>query len=234
MKPLLIAIAACAVTFGCSPDVAPNDPATAVKVTANSLEKPTDLLPLTSGNAWTYDVNTSLRTKEGTQSGTQTPTLKVTGRKGQKATVAFITDNKVRSTIVFQESASGVSQVSVGTVGKPASTFSPPTPMFQWPMKPEQEAKWSGTGFRAGVGDVGAMTSTLTYKGEMEVDTAAGRFKAYRFDSVQLYKVNSKEFGSSTSTWFVPKVGIVRTVEVVATPEAIRETVMKLKSYTVK
>jgi hypothetical protein len=191
-------------------------------------------MPLASGNAWTYDVSTTVRTKEGTNSGTQTPTLKVTGRNGQKATVAFIVDNKVVSNLVFQESAKGVSQVSVGAVGKSSNAFNPPTPMFQWPMKLDEESKWSGTGYRAGVGDTGPMTSTLTYKGEMEVDTAAGRFKAYRFDSVQLYKVNSKEFGSSTSSWYVPKVGLVRTVEIVATPEAVRETVMKLKSYTVK
>lgn len=234
MKALPLVIAGCAVVIGCSPDVAPNDPATAVKVTTNSLEKPTDLLPLTTGNAWTYDVNTTFTSKEGTQSATQAPTLKVTGRNGQKATVAFITDNEVRSNLVFHVSANGVSQVSVGNVGKPANTFSPPTPMFQWPMKPEQETKWSGKGYRAGVGDVGPMTSTLTYKGEAEVDTAAGRFMAHRFDSVQRYKVNSKEYGASISTWFVPKVGIVRTVEIVVTPEARRETVMKLKSYTVK
>jgi len=219
---------------GCSPDVAPNDPATQVNVTKNQLEKPTDLLPLAPGNAWVYDVAVTQRTQKGTESGTQSPTLKVTGRNGKTVTVAFITDNKVRSNIVFQETQAGISQVSVSAVGKPPSTFSPPTPLFQWPMKPNEEAKWSGKGFRAALGDVGPMTSTLTYKGETEVDTAAGRFMAYRFDSVQLYKVNGKEFGSSTSTWLVPKVGIVRTVEIVATPTAVRETTMKLKSYTVK
>jgi len=234
MKPLPLAVAACAFVVGCSPDVVPNDPATQVKVTTNTLEKPTDLMPLASGNAWTYDATTTERTETGTNSGTQTPTLKVTGRKGQRATVAFIVDNKVVSNLVFQESAKGVAQVSVGAVGKSPNTFSPPSPMFQWPMKPEEEAKWSGTGLRVGLGGVGPITSTLTYKGEAEVDTAAGRFKAYRFDSVQRYTVNSQEYGSSSSSWFVPKVGLVRTVEIVATPKSIRETVMKLKSYTVK
>lgn len=234
MKLITLAIAACTVVMGCSPDVTPNDPATQVKVTTNTLDKPTDLLPLSSGNAWTYDVNTTLKTKEGTQAGTQTPTLKVTGRSGKNATVALITDNKVRSTLVFQESTTGVSQVSVGAEGKPPSKFTPPTPMFQWPMKAEQESKWTGTGYRAALNDTGPISSTLTYKGESEVDTAAGRFKAYRFDSTQLYKADGKEFGSSTSTWFVPRVGIVRTVEVVDAPEFVRETIMKLKSYTVK
>lgn len=234
MKQIPFLLVVCAMAIGCSPDVTPNDPAKKVEVTSNTLEKPSDLLPLKVGNAWTYEVTMTLRTKEGTQSGSQTPTLKVTGLKGDRATLAFLVDNKVTSNVVLEKSDKGVAQVSVAPAGKPASSFSPPTPMFQWPMKVDGEVKWKGTGFRSGFANNGPMTSTLTYKGEYEVDTDAGRFKAHRFDSMQTYKINGKEFGNSSSTWFVPKVGIVRTAEVVATGDAIRESVMKLKSYTVK
>jgi hypothetical protein len=78
------------------------------------------------------------------------------------------------------------------------------------------------------------MKATLAYKGEREVDTPAGRMKAYRFDTTTTYMKGKTELGSTQSVWLVPKVGIVRSVEMVISPTLIRETEMKLESYTVK
>jgi hypothetical protein len=220
---------------GCGPDVGPASPDDQVKVLANELGKPADLLPLNSGNAWTYTMRTVERNQQGqARQSNATPTLKVSGMNGDKATIAFLNEKKLVSEVSFTRTEHGVVQNGLKAAGQSGRTFSPPLPLYHWPMKVGEKKEWSGTGFRSGLGDNGSMTSTLEYKGESEVDTPAGRMKAHRFDSLTKYKQNSKEYGSTTSIWLVPKVGIVRNLEIVIGPKTMRESELKLQSFTVK
>ncbi|MDQ2986068.1 MAG: hypothetical protein M3R13_05035 [Armatimonadota bacterium] len=234
MKFLILTCLAALAAFGCSPDVAVNT-SKEVKVLANQIEKPLDLMPLTTGSAWTYEVRQTIRNNQGqTGSGEVQSTLKVTGRKGRATTVAVIQDNKVRSTITFAETDKGISQSHIKDSAGAVRSFDPPIPTFQWPMKLEETRTWTGSGYRSAIGSTGKMTSTLTYKGELELDTPAGRMRAHRFDTVQKYKSGEAEYGSMQSVWFVPKVGIARSLEISSSPQGVRETDMKLKTYTVK
>lgn len=234
MKFLTLACLAAIATFGCSPDVAVNT-SEEIKVLTNKVEKPLDLLPLSTGSAWTYEVRQTVRDNKGqTGSGELESTLKVTGRKGRSATLAVIQEKKVRSTITFAENDKGVSQSQIMDAKGAVRSFDPPIPTYQWPMKPEETSTWTGSGYRAALGTTGKMTATLTYMGEYEVDTPAGRMLAHRFDTVNKYKSGEAEYGSMQSVWLVPKVGIARTLEITSSPQGVRETDMKLKTYTVK
>ena len=230
-----LALFGLAILVGCGPDVGPTRPEDQVKVLSNELGKPADLLPLSSGNAWTYTMRSVERNQEGqSRQSVATPTLKVSGMNGEKATVAFLNDKKLVSELNLMRTEHGVLQTGLKAAGKTGRSFVPALPLYHWPMKLGEKREWSGTGYRAALGDNGPMTSTLEYKGESEVDTPAGRMKAHRFDSLTKYKKNSTELGSTTSLWLVPKVGIVRNVEVVVGPKTIRESELKLQSFTVK
>ena len=219
---------------GCGPDIGPTNPDEQVKVLSNELSKASDLLPVKSGNAWTYTMRAVERNAEGqTREYSGTPTLKVTGVNGKNSTIAFIESDKVVSELLLTSTDGGISQRGIKSP-KATRSFAPPIPLYHWPMKAGETKEWKGTGFRPALGDNGPMTSTMEYKGESEVDTPAGRMKAHRFDTTTKYTKNSKEFGSTQSLWLVPKVGIVRNIEVVVSPNLIRETELKLQSHTVK
>jgi hypothetical protein len=226
---------AAAILVGCSPDVGPTDPNSKVNVTKNKVDKVSDLWPLQSGNAWTYEARQTVRTTDGRSGGTtQTPTLKVVSKNGSTATIGFIRENKLVSKLTVLETPKGITQKSIQGSKGPEQTFDPPTPLFEWPMKVDEERKSEGVGFREGLGSRGKFKTTLVYKGEYEVDTPAGRMLAHRFDTLQTYSQGSKEYGSTSSVWLVPKIGVVRSIELLATPQGLRETEMKLTSYTVK
>jgi hypothetical protein len=235
MKSLPFVTLAATLLAGCSPDVSAGDPASQVKVIDNKVESAADLFPLQPGNAWNFDATQTVRTKDGkTSVGTQTPTLKVVARNGNKATIGYIRDNKVMSKMTVLATNKGVAQSSVQATNGPIRNFEPASPLYEWPMKVNEERKSEGTGYRAGVDSIGKVKNTLVYKGESEVDTPAGRMRAHRFDSLTTYTVGNGQFGSTSSVWLVPKIGIVRSVELVAGPTGLRETELKLTSYTVK
>lgn len=223
------------VLLGCGPDVGPTNPEDKVKVLANEIDKPGDLLPLKSGNAWTYTVRSTAQNQQGaSRQSSGNPTLKVIRVSGANSTIALIESNKVISELEFVSGANSVSQQSVKAMGGPRRPFSPAIPLFHWPMKAGDKREWKGTGYRPAFGDTGPIRATLEYKGESEVDTPAGRMRGHRFDTTTKYTKNSKEFGSTQSVWLVPKVGIVRSIDLTSTPTAVVETEMKLQSYTVK
>jgi hypothetical protein len=224
-----------AIVLGCSPDTGPMNPEDQVKVLSNPIEKPADLMPMKSGNAWTYTLRATERNTSGQgRELAGNPTLKVTGQDGSKVTVAFVQENKLVSELLLTTNANGVVQRGIRAANGPTRTYTPAIPMYYWPMKPGETRDWKGEGFRVALGDLGPITSTLEYKGESDVDTPAGRMKAHRFDTTSIYKKGETELGSTQSFWLVPKVGIARSVEITVTGEVIRETEMKLQSYTVK
>src|SRR5687768_9928115 len=125
-----------AMLVGCGPDIGPTNPDDQVKVLANELAKPSDLLPIKSGNAWTYTLRAVERNAKGeTRQQNGTPTLKVTGIKDANFTIAFVDSNKVISELHMVSSELGVSQRGIKAPNGPARSFAPAIPLYQWPMK---------------------------------------------------------------------------------------------------
>ena len=224
-----------ALLLGCGPDIGPTNPEDRVEVLENELSSPRDLFPAKAGNAWTYSLRQVQRNAQGQSSeSTATPTLKVTGVNGDNCTVAFVESNKTVSELMFTMSDSGLVQRGIRSPEGGTRAYTPPIHVYHWPMKPGETRDWKGTGFRPATGNSGPMESTMEFKGVSEVDTPAGRMKAYRFDTVTKYKQGEQELGTTQSVWLVPNIGIVRNLEITIMPNVIRESELKLQSYTVK
>jgi hypothetical protein len=240
MKPFItVALLALAIA-GCSPtgtSTSASGPAE-TKVLSNPVSNARDLWPASIGNAWTYTIGQVRQTRTtAPTSGTAEATLKLVGTKpvtgGVVATFKIIQENKERSTLVFQITDKGVFQISTMTGGR-GGEFRPQLPALPWPMKVGEVKEWSGTGPSAGSGAIEPFKSSVIYKGESEVDTPAGRMNGLRVDSSQTTKVKGKPVTVTQSMWFVPKVGLVRSFEVIQTSDEIRQTDLRLKAYTVK
>lgn len=207
------------------------------KVIANTAGKPEDLFPFEKGNSWTYTVRRVQRTtKEGRQGEGET-TLKVREVRehalGKEAVLDVYEEGKKVSSVNFVVGPKGVYQTALSGPNLDIK-YNPAFPLLLWPIESGEETKWSGTGLRAADGKLGPIDAVITTKGEAELDTPAGRMKAFRADNVQTYKINGKEFQTRQSVWFSPKIGLVRTLDGFISAEEVRETDMKLKTYTVK
>lgn len=233
----LLTIVCCLAVAGCGPSGQPGGGAAKTKVLANTASGPSDLLPLSTGNAWTYTVLQTVSDARGRQkSGQSETTLKVDSVKdipgGKSAEIGVYAKDKRTSSVGFDVTDKGIFQSFLNA--KQNVPFKPPMPLMPWPLQPGQELKYSGTGYLPGPGKTGTINVTITYRGDSEVDTFAGRMKALRVDNMQTYTYQGKTFQSSQSIWFVPKVGLVRSFEILQLGAAARQTELKLKGYTVK
>jgi len=208
------------------------------KVLQNAVGSGSDFMPLAKGNSWTYEMTQSVRDRAGRQSrGMAEMTFKVTTvvdhGTGKRALVTVYNKTQPISTLSFLSNPKGVFQTSLN--GKHlTAVYNPPLPLINWPSKPGQKRTWAGMGYMAGINKNGKVKMDITYKGLAEVDTPSGRMKAHRVDVVQSYADKGKKYGTTQSMWFVPKVGLVRSLDLVSGINGTRQTDMKLKSSTRK
>jgi hypothetical protein len=94
---------------------------------------------------------------------------------------------------------------------KPTS-FNPPMLSVPFPIKDGQTTEYTGTGARMG-GMPGPFKVTHRTVGLQEVDTDAGRMSALCTESEFNFETEQKiKYVTNVSTWWAPKVGIVRYV----------------------
>ncbi|MGI8923313.1 MAG: hypothetical protein ACR2HJ_04620 [Fimbriimonadales bacterium] len=208
------------------------------KVLQNAVGSGADFMPLAEGNSWTYELTQMVRDKAGKQSrGVAEMTFKVTNvvdhGTGKRALVTVYNKTKPISTLSFLSNPKGVFQTSLRGKNLTA-VFEPPLPLIHWPSKVGQKRMWAGVGYMAGLNKTGKVKMDITYKGLAEVDTPSGRMKAHRVDVVQSYAENGKKYGTTQSMWFVPKIGLVRSLDLVSGVIGTRQSDMKLISSTRK
>lgn len=209
-----------------------------VKVIEHELTSAADFMPLQKGNSWTYAMDQIVRDTKGRQSsGTAELTFKVDKivdqGEGKRALFKVYNKSAENSTVSFLCNSKGVYQTSLA--GKDLTApYDPPLPLIVWPSKPGQERKWAGRGYIAGLGAVGSLKSTITYKGLSDVDTPAGRMHAHRVDTVTSYTTGGKTYRSTQSMWFVPTIGLVRSLDITIGPAGVRQSDMRLKTSTRK
>ena len=231
----MLALATLVVACGPSGEGASGQPK--AKVLANTAKTPSDMLPLSVGNSWTYQYYQVRVDAKGQRSeGTADSTLKVVSVKdvpaGKEAVVSVYQNGKVASEIGFLVTDKGVFQTYHKV--KELMPYNPPLLLMPWNAKAGQETKWTGTGLMPGIGKIGQLEMTLTCRGEMEVDTLAGRMKAMRVDGVENYTYQGKKIQATTSMWFEPRIGLIRSLDVIQLGVAGNQAELKLKSYTVK
>lgn len=200
----------------------------------------TDLWPLEVGNQWTFEVEEVLQAPNAPPDSRRFERVlkvtKATPKEGGKtAELAVLdADGKTLGVIHIEVNSGGIYQLGMGS-GSSRIMYEKPFPLILWPAKKGEKSSWKGKGARPGVGTTGEISANFEHKGRAVVDSAAGRFSAYRFDTVQQYEVNKIKFETAQAAWFAPGVGMVRSLETVATSNGARQSQkLVLKSHTVK
>lgn len=239
MNKSVIFLALCApwVLAGCGGEdkkAAGSKPAVKVEQASVAPGEEANLFPLTVGNQWVYDVETVLQTQRGTQSSKQVATFKVERVEpvsgGKRALISVTNDGKIVESSWWIVTNKGIYQA---TSGNPAVPFTPPQTILPFPITAGQKFTWNGTGKR-NVGPSGPMKVESKVLGPMEIDTGAGRMSGIAVESKSRWTVNKVAYNTVSTVWWVPKVGIGRFAQAIATTGAATSVMLRLKSHSLK
>ncbi|GEM_PF-3491300 len=218
---LLIALGTTWPQAGCGP-AAPKDSGGegATKVIKAEAKSAQDYFPFAVGNSWTYD---EVEQQSGSQIGTRnmrsTITLKVTNvvnkPEGISADVGvFDQDSKKIGAVVFLAAKDALYQTELLYKGKPM-TLEPPMCVAVYPSEPSNGKTWTGVGPKPWVGTTGKYTLKVEGLGPVEVDGVNERFACLGFHTTAEYDEGSQHIQYEQKSYYAPRVGIVRTLEMV-------------------
>lgn len=190
-----------------------------------------NVFPLKVGNQWVYTVEESARNTKGqTASGKGEFTWKVLSVKKDgdttRATIEVTGKNRSIERQVWELNSKGLFQVGIGPSGK--YMFNPPMPALLFPVSANRKFTWKGTSMADG-GKLVKMVVEGTIGAPRSADTAKEPIAAIPVET----KMKSED-GTTTSvstSFFAPKVGMVRYVsEITAKNGSIARRVV-LKSF---
>ena len=240
-RNFLITIATVALLAGCGPDVDPKAGTKREPVKAFEATSPLDLFPVSEGNAWTYTIEVRVTAPNGevvnrhmSEQSYKVISVNETP-EGKRARLHILSEDGTKLAemgLLFTDE--GLFQTGF-TSEAISINHDPIQPIFLWPLKTDETHKYSGISYLPGLRRAGPISGEMIYKGEYEVDTASGRYKAFRVDYNQEYQHEGKDYVSVLVSWFTPKVGPVKMNEFISLQNnASQLTIMSLKSYTVK
>lgn len=189
------------------------------------------LMPLTVGNQWTYELQSS--GGAGTERDDLTFRVSKVTPQGNavRATIDVIARNSTQEQQVWLVNDKGIFIVGAG---KPIVNFSQPQPMLVFPPSAGATFNWSGTGPRPAP-QPGPSRLEGKVLGPQEIDTLRGTKSAIAAESTIRWTVNGKEGRMISSTWWVPEVGLARFTRSLTTAEgASAIQAMRLKDYSLK
>ena len=202
------------------------------------------LIPLATGNTWTYDLEIN-NSSQGQAARVTKAELKYTvnntvaeGADGTKAILFVERDGEKTDEQVWFKDSTGIFQLALTTKRIP---YEPKQPLIKFPVVTDQELKWEGKGLTP-AGTPGKIFSTYTTGAVEQVDTGAGPFNALavRSESTFITKgrdQTGKEFDvqgkAESSTWYAPNVGIVRYRQTMELPGARTVITLRLRNYNV-
>lgn len=239
----LLALASLFVAVGCGKkDSGPASnykPVAPPKVEAYSLAEGQEatLFPFTEGNQWVYTVEAQAQDASGREMNANTDLtfkmVKVTKNAdgSTDGEIDVYRDDKVFDKQVWRIDAKGLYQVAIGLPPN-VKKFTPPQPVITFPAKPGSKFTWTG------IGPVSGAEGPSSLDGEInepeEVSTGMGEKSALAIKQTQKWKANGKDNQIITSSYWVPKLGLVRMWQEVQGTEAIGATKIVLKSATLK
>lgn len=190
------------------------------------------LFPMKVGNAWTYEVEENIRRLNAPAPVTTRSELilRCTNvvRIGDKVkgTIESVYQGRVNERQVWTMDKSGLYQTSVGD---PAIPYTPPMPAFRSPLTKGAVVEHKGRGFVAD-GSVTDFTGSTIIDGPAEADTGIGRVNAMAVRNDMKW---AKGVSAST-TWYAPKIGIVRWRQEVSANGVVAIQVMRLTKLDLK
>lgn len=202
-----------------------------------------DLLPLSDGATWVYDVESTQAGPQGSQSSKSEVTFRVVSLKevpgGQSATIHILNAGKKVEEVVWRRTAKGIHELSDVRLKTPDEKKAPipndpPLPLVLFPTTAGSMKTVKVTGLRPD-GSVGPAEYRVLNEGMQEVDTDMGRMSALAVQNESKFKVGPLDYTFARKTWWAPKKGIVRlliTLRVVNDNgrQATQTSVLRLKS----
>ncbi|CAN5525073.1 hypothetical protein BH11ARM2_BH11ARM2_01630 [soil metagenome] len=195
---------------------------------------PEDLIPLREGDQWVYDVENGTNVGKGDVPERSELTIEVerveSKGDGRVATLRVLRDGHEVDTWHWLVNAKGLFQTT-GTVRGATVAYSPPQPMILFPVKEDATYGWNGKGVCPD-GNPGTMKSMYKVLGVMDADTGMGKKSGIAIESTQDFTSTANKGGMASTTWYAPKIGILRIVQttVVAKGAAIKSTLRLTKA----
>ncbi len=195
---------------------------------AKPAPSPATLFPMDKGRQWRMTIR--IEARDGSQIKTATEVITATG----PATIASVSgkslslDQKgvpLRSEL-FALSNKGLSQIAAG--GTQKMIMSPPMPIFAAPIKEGSSLSWEGE-IRM-MGQKNPATGFSRVSGKDTIQTPAGKFEAWRVDSVLTTIAEGRQIAFPITRWLAPGVGVVKQRYIIGDAVVVKE----LTSYTKK
>ncbi|RYG31755.1 hypothetical protein EON81_22180 [bacterium] len=230
MKVQFSLLSLVALAVGCS---APKGyvPKKVAQSTPTSLDAatPADLMPLKVGNRWTYamETQTSAPGAPPEQAELVFEVQSVTPKgDGNAAIIRVLRDNQEVDRQTWLVNSKGLYQTT-GLIGSTQVAFAPPQPLVLFPLKDLADFEWKGKGVCPD-GKQGTMRSKSKVLGVMDVDTALGTKSGIAVESKQDFQSSALKGGMAVTTWYAPKIGIIRIKQTTVVPKGAITTTLRL------
>lgn len=234
---LLLGIGA-AVLAGCGSggDGYKPQPVKPVEKLALSEEDQKALFPIAVGNQWTYAAQAEQRS--GGRGGSARFDLtfkivKVTPTADGEIADVEITSDQPGSKKDFQRwqrNSKGIFQLAVGN---PLIPFDPPMPVILFPAETGRKFTWKGTGMTS-ASRSGTSSMTMEVLPVQEVFTESERFSAIGVLSNGTFSTGQANGVMASTVYLVPKVGLVRYRQEIASGQTQAIQTLSLKAKTVR
>lgn len=189
-----------------------------------------DLFPTVVGSQSTFEATGS----------DEDVSLKVTDVKDQGdakvVTIEVLSNESVTDKVVWTVGPKGITQLSA----RSGQSYNPPQLAVAPDLKSQAEIKYTGTGpfpsVETGQPTTGKLEGIMRNRGIETVDTEMGQIEALAVESVYGYTAGGKQYRAQITSWFAPKYGIVRLVQIVQREDMQQPntTTLKLKSFRTK
>jgi hypothetical protein len=193
------------------------------------------LFPLKVGNQWVYTVESNI-VQQGKEINRKAEVMFVVTdvsptADGAKATFEVRQKNNVVDKQIWEVNKRGIFQL---TSGKTQVGFNPPVPGILFPLgEKNSKFEWAGSGIQP-IGGVGTGVLHNVYLGAQNVDTDMGQMSAYCVESQGTFKVKGGSGAQKSSTWWAPKVGMVRFHSQAVVRGLTTIQILRLKGFTPK
>lgn len=206
-------------------------PAAAIPEATVAAGKETDLWPMTLGNQWVYEAETSAQTAQGSGSQKSDVTFKVSKSDSSNgvtnAVLDIINEGKIVDQTSWRVDSTGIYQTASN---KLQGIYDPPQPMVKFPVKAGDEFTHKGTG-PVPMGGIGNQSTTNKVLGSQVIDTAAGRMSALAVESTTTFTKDGKTAITRTTVWLAPGKGLVRYRQETRAGQNVATQLFRLKDF---
>ncbi|RYG27217.1 hypothetical protein EON82_00015 [bacterium] len=199
-----------------------------VEPVANRVTKAEEVLPLTIGNTWTYQLKAEeYQGNKRLGEATQTVLYRVTTVNGNRALLELIQGDNVVDRQSWENRPDGLYQLTTSLKNVPYKPAQIAAPL---PLEKGKRFNWVGSGMMPD-SSMGAGKAVSEVMEPEPVDTAMGTLSAIPVTTVTTFKTGRCD----NTTWFRPGVGLIRLRQETTTNNGRRSIItLILTNYALK